>query len=62
MYFSLTHGGLQSEPRPLTVYVPTQRHGSFEKAALLAGFDSENVRAIPHDSAYAMRPMFLLKW
>ena len=27
-----------------------------EKAALLAGFGRENVRVVPHDDAYAMRP------
>ncbi|HYH64958.1 MAG TPA: pyridoxal-dependent decarboxylase [Urbifossiella sp.] len=54
--FSLARGGLQGEPRPLTVYVSTQSHSSVEKAALLAGFGRENVRAVPHDDAFAMRP------
>lgn len=54
--FSLARGGLQAEPRPLTVYVSTQSHSSVEKAALLAGFGRDNVRAVPHDDAYAMRP------
>lgn len=54
--FSLTGGGLQAEPRPLTVYVSTQSHSSVEKAALLAGFGRANVRPVPHDDAFAMRP------
>jgi aromatic-L-amino-acid decarboxylase len=54
--FSLARGGLQAEPRPLTVYVSSQSHSSVEKAALLAGFGRENVRAVPHDAAFAMRP------
>lgn len=54
--FSLARGGLQAEPRPLTVYVSTQSHSSVEKAALLAGFGRENVRAVSHDDAFAMRP------
>jgi aromatic-L-amino-acid decarboxylase len=54
--FSLARGGLQSEPRPLSVYTSTQSHSSIEKAALLAGFGRANVRAVPHDDAFAMRP------
>jgi aromatic-L-amino-acid/L-tryptophan decarboxylase len=53
--FSLAYGGLQAEPKPLTVYVSTQSHSSVEKAALLAGFGRANVRAIPVDDAFAMR-------
>jgi aromatic-L-amino-acid decarboxylase len=54
--FSHARGGLQAEPRPLTVYASAQCHSSVEKAALLAGFGRENVRAIPVDDAFAMRP------
>lgn len=54
--FSLARGGLQSEPRPLIVYTSGQSHSSVEKAALLAGFGRANVRAIPHDNAFAMQP------
>jgi aromatic-L-amino-acid decarboxylase len=54
--FSLARGGLQAERRPLTVYVTAQSHSSVEKAALLAGFGRENVRVVPHDNTYAMRP------
>lgn len=54
--FSLARGGLQAEAQPLTVYVSAQSHSSVEKAALLAGFGRANVRAVPHDAAFAMRP------
>jgi aromatic-L-amino-acid decarboxylase len=54
--FSLARGGLQAEPAPLIVYASTQSHSSVEKAALLAGFGRANVRAVPHDDAYAMSP------
>ncbi len=57
--FSLDRGGLQSEPRPLTVYASTQSHSSIEKAALLAGFGRENVRAVPVDEQFAMCPKSL---
>jgi aromatic-L-amino-acid decarboxylase len=53
--FSLARGGLQGEPRSLTVYVSAQSHSSVEKAALLAGFGRDNVRVVPHDEAFAMR-------
>lgn len=53
--FALARGGLQSEPNPLVVYVSTQSHSSVEKAALLAGFGRDNVRAVPVDDAFAMR-------
>jgi aromatic-L-amino-acid decarboxylase len=54
--FSLARGGLVEEGRPLTVYVSSQSHSSVEKAALLAGFGRDNVRIVPHDDAFAMRP------
>ncbi|HVL16301.1 MAG TPA: pyridoxal-dependent decarboxylase [Gemmata sp.] len=54
--FSLARGGLQGEPRALTVYVSAQSHSSVEKAALLAGFGRDNLRIVPTDDAHAMRP------
>jgi aromatic-L-amino-acid/L-tryptophan decarboxylase len=54
--FGLTRGGLQSEPRPLTVYTSAHSHSSVAKAALLAGFGRDNIRVVAHDAAYAMRP------
>src|SRR5687767_444322 len=54
--YSLSRGGLQSIDRPLVVYTSGQSHSSVEKAALLAGFGKDNVRSVPHDASYAMRP------
>lgn len=54
--YSLSRGGLQGEERPLIVYTSGQSHSSVEKAALLAGFGRANVRNIPTDGQYAMRP------
>jgi aromatic-L-amino-acid/L-tryptophan decarboxylase len=53
--YGLGRGGLQSEPRPLTVYTSSQSHSSVEKAALLAGLGRSNIRIVPHDERYAMR-------
>lgn len=53
-------GGLQAEPQPLTVYASSESHSSVEKAALLAGFGRDNVRAIGVDERQAMRPDLLL--
>jgi aromatic-L-amino-acid/L-tryptophan decarboxylase len=53
---SLARVGLQAERRPLTAYVSEQSHSSVEKAALLAGFGRDKVRAVPTDDAFAMRP------
>ena len=55
--YSLSRGGLQAEAKPLIVYTSAQSHSSVEKAALLAGFGREHVRMVPHDTAYAMRPV-----
>ena len=38
------------------VYVSSQAHSSVEKAALLAGFGRENLRVIPVDAQFDMRP------
>jgi len=54
--FSLARAGLQSEPAPLVVYASAHSHSSVEKAALLAGFGRANIRVIPADEQYAMRP------
>ncbi|MGB6199308.1 MAG: pyridoxal-dependent decarboxylase [Candidatus Acidiferrales bacterium] len=54
--YGLAAGGLQSSPQRLTVYVSAHTHSSVEKAALLAGFGRSNVRVVPHDAEYAMRP------
>jgi aromatic-L-amino-acid decarboxylase len=54
--YSLARGGLQAEDRPLIVYASAQSHSSVEKAALLAGFGRDNVRAVATDGAFALRP------
>ncbi len=54
--YALARGGLQAEARPLAVYVSAQSHSSVEKGALLAGFGRANLRQVPVDAEYAMRP------
>ena len=55
--YALAKGGLQGGGPPLTVYVSAHSHSSVEKAALLAGFGREYVRAIEVDRThYAVRP------
>jgi aromatic-L-amino-acid decarboxylase len=54
--YALSRGGLQSEPRPLAVYVSAHSHSSVDKGALLAGFGRDNLRLVPFDDEYAMRP------
>ncbi|HUQ88513.1 MAG TPA: aminotransferase class V-fold PLP-dependent enzyme [Vicinamibacterales bacterium] len=57
--YSLARGGLQNEPKPLIVYTTAHSHSSVEKAAVLAGFGKANLRIVPHDASYAMRPELL---
>ncbi|HEX5207271.1 MAG TPA: pyridoxal-dependent decarboxylase [Steroidobacteraceae bacterium] len=52
--YSAARGGLQSSERPLVVYVSNQANSSVEKAALLAGFGRDNVRAVALDERYSM--------
>lgn len=49
-------GGLQAQAKPLIVYVSAHAHSSVDKAALLAGFGRDNIRLIPTDERYALRP------
>lgn len=53
--YGLSRGGLQSEQRPLVMYVSAQSHSSVEKAALMAGFGKDNVRHVACDDSFAMR-------
>jgi aromatic-L-amino-acid decarboxylase len=53
--YALARGGLHGEAKRLTVYTSAQAHSSVEKAALIADFGRENVRAVPVDASYAMR-------
>ncbi|MBC3411014.1 aspartate aminotransferase family protein [Pseudomonas sp. SWRI51] len=54
--YALVRGGLQSQAKPLIVYVSAQAHSSVDKAALLAGFGRDNIRLIATDEQFAMRP------
>ncbi len=56
---SQTRAGLQAEEKPLIVYVSEQSHSSVEKAALLAGFGRDNIRAIRTDENFALIPELL---
>lgn len=49
-------GGLQAAAKPLVVYASGQSHSSVDKAALLAGFGRNNLRAVAVDEQYRMRP------
>jgi aromatic-L-amino-acid decarboxylase len=51
-----TRGGLQGQQRPLVIYSSREAHSSVEKAALLAGFGRQNLRMIPVDADFGMRP------
>ena len=53
--FSQVRGGMQEEERPLTIYTSNQSHSSVKKAALLAGFGYDNVRAIETNDQFAVR-------
>ncbi len=52
--YALARGGLNGEPKRLTVYTSAHAHSSVEKAALIADFGRANVRTVPCDAAYAM--------
>ena len=54
-HYSLARGGLQAEAAPLVIYCTSHSHSSVDKAALLAGFGGDNVRAVAHDDTFAMR-------
>jgi len=54
--YGLARGGLQESEQPLIVYASSQSHSSVDKAALLGGFGRSNIRVIPVDESYAMRP------
>ena len=52
--YSQNYAGLQGEKTPLVIYTSTQSHSSVKKAALLAGFGLNNVRAIETDEHFAL--------
>jgi aromatic-L-amino-acid decarboxylase len=47
--YAQNHGGLQATDRPLVVYTTAEAHSSVVKAALLAGFGSDNLRMVAMD-------------
>jgi len=57
--YALTAGGLQGQVKPLIVYASAHAHSSVDKAALLAGFGRDNIRLVPCDEKFAMRPALL---
>jgi aromatic-L-amino-acid decarboxylase len=57
--YAASRGGLQDGSPPLIIYTSSQSHSSVEKAALLAGFGRENVRAVAVDSDFRMDPAAL---
>ena len=52
--YGAARAGLQSGGAPLVVYTSAQAHSSIEKAALLAGFGRDHVRAIELDDEFRM--------
>ena len=52
--YGAARGGLQAGGAPLVVYTSAQAHSSIEKAALLAGFGRQHVRAIELDRDFRM--------
>jgi aromatic-L-amino-acid/L-tryptophan decarboxylase len=52
--YSGAAGGLQAAMRPLIVYTSEQAHSSVEKAAILAGFGRDHIRAIATDENFAL--------
>ena len=58
--FSMNGGGLQTCEAPLIVYASPHCHSSVQKAAVLAGFGTDNVRVIDVDpTTYALDPQAL---
>jgi aromatic-L-amino-acid/L-tryptophan decarboxylase len=49
------HGGLQAAAQALVVYVSEESHSSVTKAALLAGFGRDNLRAIATSDVFSTR-------
>lgn len=51
--------GLQSMKSPLVVYASAEAHRCVEKAAVILGLGLDNVRKIPVDASFKMRPDIL---
>ena len=54
--YAIARGGLRGEQQRLRVYASAHSHSSVEKAALLADYGRDNLRLVPCDSEYALRP------
>jgi aromatic-L-amino-acid decarboxylase len=52
--YAAARGGLQEGAPPLVVYASAHAHSSIEKAAVLAGFGREHVRAVQLDAEYRL--------
>jgi aromatic-L-amino-acid/L-tryptophan decarboxylase len=52
--YGATRAGLQGGDAPLVVYTSAQAHSSVEKAALLAGFGRQHIRAIGLDADFRL--------
>jgi aromatic-L-amino-acid decarboxylase len=48
--------GLAGSGAPLTVYASSEAHSSIDKGVKLAGYGLEQLRRVPVDAGYAMRP------
>jgi aromatic-L-amino-acid decarboxylase len=48
--------GLAAATQPLVVYASEERHSSVDKAVKLAGYGLRQLRLVPTDDAFAMRP------
>lgn len=53
--FAINRHGLQTAPR-FAVYCSSETHSSIEKDVKIAGLGKENLRKIPVDQTFAMRP------
>jgi aromatic-L-amino-acid decarboxylase len=54
--FDVRAAGLQGVAQRLVFYKAAEGHGCHQKAIELLGIGSDNLRTVPHDSAYRMRP------
>ncbi|NNC97764.1 MAG: aspartate aminotransferase family protein [Gammaproteobacteria bacterium] len=52
-------GGNQVDSKKLVAYISTQTHSSLEKAMMISGLGTENLRKIDVDSSYSMRTELL---
>ncbi len=57
--FAALRGGLQDPTPTLTVYASSERHSSVDKAVRLAGLGLDNLRLVPVDENFALRPELL---